>query len=275
MSYARNLLSRGEEVVYESRQHWFAVVARTIIWILVAIVAVAIVIFLVTGERPFGGETVDGVLTTVGFVALIGTLLYIGFVVWDWRNQEWLITTRRVIRAEGVLNKSVTDTSLEKINDARLDQSVFGRIFGFGTLDILTAAEEVGGNSISDFPMIAGPVAFKKAMFDQKMMLENPDLAPPRYQRAAQAPPMQPAEPMPPRAGSDRVAVYEGESAAATPDPAAAPSPPPAPTAAPEAVRSPADDLGATLERLADLRDKGLITPEEYEAKKRDLLERM
>jgi hypothetical protein len=275
MSYARNLLSRGEEVVYESRQHWFAVVARTIIWILVAIVAIAIVIFLVTGERPFGGETVDGVLTTVGFVALIGTLLYIGFVVWDWRNQEWLITTRRVIRAEGVLNKSVTDTSLEKINDARLDQSVFGRIFGFGTLDILTAAEEVGGNSISDFPMIAGPVAFKKAMFDQKMMLENPELAPPRYQRAAQAPPMQPAEPMPPRAGSDRVAVYEGESAAATPDPAAAPSPPPAPTAAPEAVRSPADDLGATLERLADLRDKGLITPEEYEAKKRDLLERM
>jgi len=275
MSYARNLLSRGEEVVYESRQHWFAVVARTIIWILVAIVAIAIVIFLVTGERPFGGETVDGVLTTVGFVALIGTLLYIGFVVWDWRNQEWLITTRRVIRAEGVLNKSVTDTSLEKINDARLDQSVFGRIFGFGTLDILTAAEEVGGNSISDFPMIAGPIAFKKAMFDQKMMLENPELAPPRYQRAAQAPPMQPAEPMPPRAGSDRVAVYEGESAAATPDPAAAPSPPPAPTAAPEAVRSTADDLGATLERLADLRDKGLITPEEYEAKKRDLLERM
>ena len=275
MSYARNLLSRGEEVVYESRQHWFAVVARTIIWILIAIVAMAIVIFLMTGERPFGGETVDGVLTTVGVVALIGTLAYIGFVVWDWRNQEWLITTRRVIRAEGVLNKSVTDTSLEKINDARLDQSVFGRIFGFGTLDILTAAEEVGGNSISDFPMIAGPVAFKKAMFDQKMMLENPELAPPRYQRPAQAPQMEPAEPMPPRAGSDRVAVYEGETAAPTPDPAAAPPPPPAPTPAPEAARSPADDLGATLERLADLRDKGLITPEEYEAKKRDLLERM
>ena len=29
------------------------------------------------------------------------------------------------------------------------------------------------------------------------------------------------------------------------------------------------------LRRLADLRDKGLITAEEYEAKKRDLLERM
>ena len=262
MSYARNLLSRGEEVVYESRQHWFAVIARTWIWIVLGIVALAVIIFLVSGTEPVGGGTVDGILTIASIVALIVALGFIGFVLWDWRNQEWLITTRRVMRAEGVLNKSVTDTSLEKINDARLDQSLFGRIFGFGTLDILTAAEEMGGKNLSDFPMIADPVDFKKAMFDQKQMLEQPDLARPRYQRATEAPEMRPAEPMPPRAGSDRVAVHDAEG----PEPAS----PVAPAAA-----SAGDDLATTLERLAGLRDKGLITPEEYEAKKRDLLERM
>ena len=273
MSYARNLLSRGEDVVYESRQHWFAVVARVFIWFLVLIVALAILIWI---SQPGGiiNDTVDGLIMVVTLVGFLGGLAYIGFVIWDWRNQEWLITTRRVIRAEGVLNKSVVDTSLEKINDARLDQSVFGRIFGFGTLDILTAAEEADGKAISDFPMIAEPVAFKKAMFDQKMMLENPELAPPRYQRASAPPDMQPAEPMPPRAGSDRVAVYDSGTAAAAPEPATPPAPTPA-VPATEAARNPADDLGATLERLADLRDKGLITAEEYEAKKRDLLERM
>ena len=276
MSYARNLLSRGEEVVYESRQHWFAVIARCWLWILLAIVALAIVIFLAGQEAPVGGDSVDGVLTIVGFVGLLAAIGAIGFVLWDWRNQEWLITTRRVIRAEGVLNKSVADSSLEKINDARLDQSIFGRIFGFGTLDILTAAEEAGGTTLADFPMIADPVQFKKAMFDQKQMLENPDLAPPRYQRAQPSPQMERAEPMPPRAGSDRVAVYEGEAAAAaaTSAPAEVPTPQSAPAPTP-AASNPADDLGATLERLAGLRDKGLITPEEYEAKKRDLLERM
>jgi hypothetical protein len=275
MSYARNLLSRGEEVVLESRQHWFAVVARVWIWFLVLIVALAIVIWIGGTAAVLDNETVDGIVTIIAFGGLIGGLAYIGFVLWDWHNQEWLITTRRVIRAEGVLNKSVTDTSLEKINDARLDQSVFGRIFGFGTLDILTAAEEVGGNSISDFPMIADPVDFKKAMFDQKMMLENPDLAPPRYQRAQERAPMERAEPMPPRAGSDRVAVYD-DAPAAAPEAAPAPPPPtPAPAAPEPAATRPADDVGATLERLADLRDKGLITPEEYEAKKRELLERM
>ena len=270
MSYARNLLSRGEEVVYESRQHWFAVIARTWLWIVIAIIALAMLIWMGTTAAPIlGNAQIDGILTIIAIGGLIVAAGMIGFVLWDWRNQEWLITTRRVMRAEGVLNKSVSDSSLEKINDARLDQSIFGRIFGFGTLDILTAAEEAGGGNVADFPMIADPVEFKKAMFNQKQMLENPELARPRYQRAGQVPEMQRAEPMPPRAGSDRVAIHaDDDEAVQRPAPIAPPPEPAAP-------RNAADDLGATLERLAGLRDKGLITPEEYEAKKRDLLERM
>jgi PH (Pleckstrin Homology) domain-containing protein/putative oligomerization/nucleic acid binding protein len=271
MSYARNLLSRGEEVVFQSRQHWFAVIARTWVWIVVAVIALALSIWIGgSAGRILDNDTIDGIVTVLAVAALVGAIGRIAFVLWDWRNQEWLITTRRVMRAEGVLNKSVSDSSLEKINDARLDQSIFGRIFGFGTLDILTAAEEAGGGNVADFPMIADPVEFKKAMFNQKQMLEQPELARPRYQRAADAPDMQRAEPMPPRAGSDRVAIHADESGAA-PHPAPVAAAPPEPAA----PRNAAEDLGATLERLADLRDKGLITAEEYEAKKRDLLERM
>jgi uncharacterized membrane protein YdbT with pleckstrin-like domain len=246
MSYARNLLSRGEEVVYESRQHWFAIIARTWLWILAAILALALTVWINSNPPVFDNDAVDGVLTVVAVIALLGAAGYVGFTLWDWRNQEWLITTRRVIRAECVLNKRVTDSSLEKINDAQLDQSMFGRIFGFGTLDILTAAEEFNaGSNIADFPMIADPIDFKKAMFDQKQMLENPDLAP--------------------RAGSDRV-VVASESAAAPAPPPAAPAADPRPTS---------EELSATLERLAGLRDKGLITPDEFEAKKAQILERM
>ena len=268
MSYVEKHLSRNEEVVYASRQHWFAVIARAWIWIAVALLAMALAFWVGTNREPvLGNDTVDGGLTILGLGGLIAALGYLGFVWWDWRNQEWVITTQRVIRAEGVLNKTVIDSNLEKINDAQLSQSMFGRMFGYGTLDILTAAEESGGNNVADFPMIAEPVTFKKAMFDQKQALERPDMAPPRYQQSSPTPQMQPAEPMPPRAGSDQVAV--ASSAAAAPAPTA---PVAEPAAAP---RSPADELGAALESLAGLRDKGLITPEEYEAKKRDLLERM
>ncbi len=278
MSYARNLLSRGEEVVYESRQHWFAVIARTWIWIVLAIVALALLLWIGTNEAVLDNESADGVLTVIAVASLLGSLGFVGFVFWDWRNQEWLITTRRVIRAEGVLNKSMSDSSLEKINDARLDQSVFGRIFGFGTLDILTAAEEaVSGTNVADFPMIADPIEFKRSMLDQKEMLERPDLARPRYQKAGAPPEMQRAEPMAPRAGSDRVAVHgDDEVRPVEPPPAEPVAPPPAPAAvSPAEPRNPADELAETLERLAGLRDRGLITAEEYEAKKTDLLERM
>jgi hypothetical protein len=271
MSYATNLLSRGEEIVFESRQHWFAVLAQTWIWIVVSVLALASLIFLGTNGPLFNNATFDSIVSIALLVVLLASLGRIGLVIWAWRNQEYLVTTRRIIKCEGIFNKSMSDSSLEKVNDAHLSQSWAGRIFDYGTLDILTAADEAGG--IEDFHMLADPVKFKIAMLNQKELLENPDLAPPRRYQQRDAPPqMRKAEPMPPRAGSDRVSEVPIPAAASPSPVGAAETPAPAPL---PAARSTADELAATLERLAGLRDKGLITDQEYEAKKRDILERM
>ena len=45
MSYAKNLLSRGEEVVFESRQHWLAILGQTWLFVMGAIVVLAILIW--------------------------------------------------------------------------------------------------------------------------------------------------------------------------------------------------------------------------------------
>jgi hypothetical protein len=261
MSYAKNLLSRGEEVVFESRQHWFAVLAETWTFVIASVVALALLIWATTSD--IGGAR--GIVQIISLLGLLVSLAYIGMKVWSWRNQEFLITTRRVIKAQGIFNKEMGDSSLEKVNDARLSQSWLGRIFDYGTLDILTASEAAETGLLNDFPMLAEPVKFKVAMLNQKERLEFPDLAPPPVQRPAAQPSMQRADPMPPRAGSDRVSEVHPE-----------PMPPaPAPTAAEPAAAGSGSQLASTLESLAGLRDKGLITPEEYEAKKRELLERM
>jgi membrane protein YdbS with pleckstrin-like domain len=266
MSYARNLLSRGEEIVFESRQHWFAVLGETWPFVIAAILAFAVLIWQTTSAA----WQLAGLLQIISLLVLVVSLGRIGLKIWSWRNQEWFVTTRRLIKAEGIFNKEMADSSLEKINEAHLTQSWIGRIFDFGTLDILTAADETAG--IRDYYFLADPVRFKIAMLNQKEKLERPDLAPPpRMQTPTSAPAMQRAEPMAPRAGSDRVAqVPMDASHPASP----APAPPPAP-ATPTPPASAADQLTATLESLAALRDRGLITAEEYEAKKRDLLERM
>ncbi|HEX6656348.1 MAG TPA: PH domain-containing protein, partial [Candidatus Limnocylindria bacterium] len=236
---------------------------ETWLYIIGAILALALLIWQATSKQG----NLTGILEIIAVVALIICLAYIGLKVWAWRNQEYLITTRRVIKAQGIFNKEMGDSSLEKVNDARLSQSFFGRIFDYGTLDILTASDAAETGLLNDFPMLAEPVKFKVAMLNQKEKLEFPELAAPRGQRPAPIPQMQRAEPMPPRAGSDRVSEVRPEAASSAP---AGPSP--------AAAATPGDSAGqlaATLESLANLRDKGLITPEEYEAKKHDILERM
>jgi membrane protein YdbS with pleckstrin-like domain len=266
MSYARNLLSRGEEVIFESRQHWFAVLAETWAFIIIAVLAFAILIWSSTSDLG----TVGSLLGIVSLIALVVCLVQIGLKVWAWRNQEYLVTNRRVIKSEGIFNKNMGDSSLNMVNDAHLSQSLLGRIFNFGSLEIMTAAEEADTDMLSDFTMLADPVQFKIAMLNAKDQLLHPDLAPAPRQRPEPMPELQRAA-MPPRAGSERVSQVPQV-------PQAGASTAPAPTAASASGSSSAtaaDELAVTLERLAGLRDRGLITPEEYESKKRELLGRM
>ena len=104
---------------------------------------------------------------------LTAILFFGGIAVAIWTalryvNQEYVLTNRRVIQVEGVLNRKSTDSSLEKINDAVLNQSVFGRMFDFGDLTVLTASE----SGIDTMKMIRGPIEFKKAMLDAKHEFE-------------------------------------------------------------------------------------------------------
>ena len=116
MSYARNLLSRGEEIVFETRQHWFAVFAQVWLFAILGVVALAVLLWA-AGNVP---GTVGQVLEIGAFVVLLGAAARIGFVIWGWQNQEYLVTTRRVIKAEGILNKAMGDSSLEKISSFRM-----------------------------------------------------------------------------------------------------------------------------------------------------------
>jgi hypothetical protein len=249
------MLASGEQPIRRDHQHWFVLVADAFYGFL-AIVAAMVLFFL--SQNLTGG--IRDVLSIVVPVLLIGGLLYILWEALRWRNEEYIVTSRRVLRMEGVINKRVIDSSLEKINDAVLTQSIFGRMFGFGDLEILTASE----TGISILRMLRQPDDFKRAMLDAKHDLElelsgaKPLPAPPIRMQSAPRDPLTGAPPAPmsqPSAGSG-----------------------PAPSAASSgSARADltADEVTRTLGNLADLRDRGAISAEEYEAKKADLLRRL
>ena len=141
MSYGDTLLATGERVVYRGKQHWFVLVWNARFALLGLLIAV-VLFFLGGGLAPDGIS--GGLRTLLGWITLI---LVVGGLIWTvwsffrWQSQEYVLTNRRVIQAEGVINKKATDSSLEKINDAVLTQNWIGRVFGFGDLEVLTASD--------------------------------------------------------------------------------------------------------------------------------------
>lgn len=255
MSYADSLLATNERILHRERQHWLVLLwgARLPI---VAIVA-ALLLLVLSQNVTGAARDLLGLLTLILFVGGLAFLLWATF---RYLNQEYVLTNRRVIEVEGVVNKRSTDSSLEKINDAILTQSIFGRIFGFGDLEVLTASEA----GIERFQMIVNPIGFKKAMMDAKHEYEQ-DMS---GSYRAPGPPIREVAAAPTEASES----HEESLAPPPPPPAPAAPPPPPP---PPAQRADADEITRTLASLADLRDRGAISAEEYELKKADLLGRL
>ncbi len=275
MGFAESLMSTGERITHREKQHWFVFVWGARFTILALIVGL-ILAFIGAGMAQDGfSGSVRTILTWVVVIIFVVGLAVLVWTVLHYLNQEYIITNRRVLQVSGVLNKASSDSSLEKINDARLEQSLVGRMFGFGDLDVMTAAE-VG---IERFRMIKDPIGFKKAMLDAKHEFEI-DMERQSW------PPSPPA-----RAPGDGSSASPDSPTTTTPLPggapaavAAAPMVAPAPAAPPAQPAAPAqpaprdlspDEVTRTLASLADLRDRGAISAEEYETKKADLLGRL
>jgi membrane protein YdbS with pleckstrin-like domain len=237
--YADGLIADGEHILLRTRQHWFSIVAYTIaFWVLVLI---SVGFFLL------GRVTNWDVFNWITLISFVGALLWIAWRYASWSFQDYIVTNRRVMQVEGIINKVSSDSSLEKINDAVLRQGLLGRLLHFGDLDILTASE----NTVDQFRMLNDAANFKKTMLNAKYSLEREVSSP------MPSPPLRVA------------AVGTAGDVSGGLAPAAA-----VPADDGDAAMTPAQ-VTDTLRRLADLRDRGAISAADYEAKKAELLGRI
>lgn len=161
MSYIDRLLAPGERVVVRTRRH-AVVLLRNVGAALFLTLAGLFLAVYIGGVGRFPEPARVWSWGGVG-IAAIGLLL--ALPAWlRWRSEEYLVTDRRVIQLEGVLAKRTLDSSLDKVNDVRLTQSLAGRLFGFGTIEILTASE-VGVNRLDQVPRA---LEFKRAMMSAR-----------------------------------------------------------------------------------------------------------
>jgi len=260
MPYADELLATGEVIVRRERQHWFYPFRVAGRWVAIAALVAVIgfilaqFVFRSDGKGIIGGA-VSVIDTLVWWVTLIALAIAVGGFVWSairWQSQEYVLTDHRVIHVAGVVNKQASDSSLENITDAQIEVPWVGRMLGFGDLTLMTASEA----GINRLLALRDPIEFKKSMMtakSERLMAINTG----RTMAPAQAPA---PTPPPPAAPAPVPTPAEPQAAAAAPDSDARQSP---------------DDIAQTLDSLARMRDAGTITPEEFEAKKQELLGRL
>jgi uncharacterized membrane protein YdbT with pleckstrin-like domain len=183
MGYIESLIARNERIAFVTHQHWIVLLRAFIANLFLGILIIAVVVALYILRLP--PSRFLTLFRLLPLVLLLIPFLRMAFKIIKWWNESYIITNRRVIQTEGIFNKHVIDSSLEKVNDVVLTQSALGRILGYGDVEILTASE-IGVNR---FERISGPVRFKTEMLNQKEDMGKLDDFGRRADRTLDAPP--------------------------------------------------------------------------------------
>lgn len=121
----RTALKKDEKLLLIVRQHWIKLALPFFAWFLLVIL-----LFLV------GWFSTGTKLIIILVSALVPFYMYL-----NWKHNLWAVTNLRVVDETGFISRYSKESPLDKINNVEYDQSIWGRIFGYGNVDIQTAAE--------------------------------------------------------------------------------------------------------------------------------------
>ena len=121
----RTQLKKDEKLLIIIRHHWMTLILPAVAWLIVTIL---LFIFLKDHIQ-------------IALVIALVTALYPLYLFLEWKYNIWAVTNMRVIDEAGFFSRYSKESPLDKINNVEYDQSLWGRMFGYGDVEIQTAAE--------------------------------------------------------------------------------------------------------------------------------------
>jgi membrane protein YdbS with pleckstrin-like domain len=122
----RTPLQKGEKILLVTYSSWTSLVVPTFF----TVVGIALGIFVVWHFGSAWGWSLP-------FLSLIYWLIR----YYSWKVNIWVVTNFRVIDEAGLVSHYAKESPLDKINNVSYDQTVGGRLFNYGHVEIQTAAE--------------------------------------------------------------------------------------------------------------------------------------
>ena len=121
----RTELKKDEKLLVVIRQHWLKLVLPFFAWLLLVIL---LFIFFTDNIK-------------IALIISLITALYPLYLFFEWKSNLWSVTNMRVIDEMGFFSRYSKESPLDKINNVEYTQSIWGRMFGYGDVEIQTAAE--------------------------------------------------------------------------------------------------------------------------------------
>lgn len=160
MSYINRNLMDGEHIVYSGRLS-LVIFIWPIVWFIVALA-----LFGAGVNMKYANERT--------FMVAIGGLFALSAIVTFMRpfikyvTSEFGITNRRVIVKTGLFRRKSLEVLLNKIEGIQVNQSILGRLCGFGSITVTGT-----GGTKDPFHNIAAPFEFRKKAQEQISSLQN------------------------------------------------------------------------------------------------------
>ena len=153
----RTKLQPGETVALIVRKHWLVLVKPALFF-------AAVLLYLpVRHVRILGFEELLNYLLPYA-AAVSGALFLYRYL--DRRVNIWAVTNERLIDEWGILTHKSKENPLDKINDIVVEQTILGRLFGYGGISVQTAAK--AGETIIEF--VERPEELKQTINEQKAL---------------------------------------------------------------------------------------------------------
>ncbi len=282
MSLPRRYLNDDEDLLVQLRPHWVYFSGP----LFVTVLAVAVVITIIVGAPSIPNWLADGlwILAAIPGVWLLGRLA-------RWRLYTFALTTTRILVRRNVFDRDIVQIRLQRITGLNLSQTLFERVLATGRLVVDVQGEDdeiilpfirkpvilqrvingqinelVGGGNAEPIPAELRSIDLRSSRSRDTATYEEP--ATPETPGAPGAP----GAPDTPPFGVPPVTAHDDDDGPQ----AARPTAPVAPAVAPQPpYGSGPAEIRVRLIELDDLRQRGIISQEEFAAKKAELLSRI
>ena len=146
MSYVDSTLLPGEQVTFRTYLHWLIFVRA------IVIVAIGVAILVVGYQHHWAAAVWLGAA-----VAALGLIGWLAAYVRR-RSSEFAVTNKRVIVKAGILRRRTVEMLLRQVEALEVDQSLTGRMLGYGTVIIIGT-----GGTREPFEKVSAPLEFRRA----------------------------------------------------------------------------------------------------------------